>query len=96
MPLPQRYLARCFDPTRRWSGRLRAALDATLWRVVMVESCAELISTASGSVGASPSQLDRAPALLLCVLDEATAEDAARWWSQNRERGESALAADHC
>jgi hypothetical protein len=98
MPLPQRFHVRCFDPTRRWPGRLRAALDPTMWRVVAVDSCAELLANTSGSAGASPSQIENrtaeaspsqsgcSPALLLCVLDETNANDAARWWSLNRAR----------
>ncbi len=87
MPLPQRFHARCFDPTGRWSGRLRAGLDSSLWRVVAVDAFNELLSEQSGSAGASPSRAGDSlcPALLLCV-DDNNAAEAARWWSVNRAR----------
>ena len=86
MPLPQRFHVRCFDPTRRWTGRLRAALDATIWRVVTVDTFAELLENPINSDGVLPSPWRSPPALLLCVLDENTAADAARWWSLHREQ----------
>jgi len=87
MPLPQRFHARCFDPTGRWSGRLRVGLDSSLWRVVTADAFNELLSEQSGSAGASPSRVGDSPALLLCVLDDNNAAEAARWWSANRARG---------
>lgn len=84
MPLPQRFIARCYDPTGRWTGRLRAALDAAWWRVVAVDSIEKLLE--SGSAGASPSQFTSPPALLLCVLDEESAANFACWWSTQRQR----------
>lgn len=84
MPLPRRFHARCCDPTHRWSGRLRAALESSLWCVVTVDTCNELLPEQSGSAGASSSQLSDSPALLLCVLDDANAADVARWWSSHR------------
>ena len=70
MPLPQRFIARCYDPTGRWSGRLCAALDSALWRVVCVDSIEQLLVADHGSAGASPSQMEAHPALLVCVLDD--------------------------
>lgn len=86
MPLPQRFHVRCFDPTRRWPGRLRAALNSALWQVVCVDSFEQLLVADSGLAGASPSRFGCPPALLLCVIDETNAADIARWWSLNRER----------
>jgi hypothetical protein len=88
MSLPQRFIARCYDPTGRWSGRLRAALDSALWRIVCVESVEKLLAV-DGSAGASPSQIDSPPALLLCVLDEESAAHTARWWSTQRHLAHS-------
>ncbi len=85
MPLPRRFIARCYDPTGRWAGRLRAALDASVWRVIGVDSFEQLLVAERGSAGASPSQFCSSPALLLGVLDEATAAEAARSWSLQRE-----------
>ncbi len=86
MPLPQRFHVRCFDPTRRWPGRLRTALKSALWQVIAVDSCEELLPEAIRSAGALPSQMSCPPALLLCVIDDVNEADVARWWSQNRER----------
>jgi hypothetical protein len=85
MPLPQRFIARCFDPTGRWAGRLCAALDSTLWRVVNFDSFEQMTVADNSSARASPSLSTNSPALLLCVLDETTAVDIARWWSLQRE-----------
>lgn len=74
MPLPQRFVARCYDPARGWTGRLRAGLDPARWGIVSVDAIEDLLPA------------DGTPALLLCVLDEESAADAARWWSLHRHQ----------
>jgi len=76
MPLPQRCIARCFDPTQRWAGRLSAALRPAQWNIVRVDALDQLIPA------------DGSPALLLWVMPEDSAA-AARWWSQQRARASS-------